>query len=646
MANASPTSSPPAPTLPSRSEGLPKTKQLGAADPAASNRSIWWSVSVHSLGLFIVLVALLPFVTTDAVWTSDEGALLYQAQHVAQGNGWEVPHPLPEADPPGTQFPIELTVRGVNGGYLPYSRHAALVWTAAIIHSLFGYAGLLVMSIVGTVGAASAAAKLGDLLDPYPSRSNRLGIAALWCTGVGTPMLFNSYIAWAHTLVAALLSWAFVLLIKSQGSPLANTSNHNGADSTAGKNRVAVAPIFVSVGLIFTACLLRTEAVLGGIAIGLALLAVSKTMFYLPRDSAPSKRRWPYLRLSGVAALVAAAAGLITDKLLNPPNTGPLKPASFDEVYGLLDGRLAGFYQTWIRPTTDTGVVSLLFLLGATLILVSGYLARQYRASNQAPPLSPQSSGPAVFAIAGGVLFAGGVALLSYQGHGQVDLPSVLVPGLLVACPGLFAGLALTNKKDFQNPILIAALLTCGLFWLAVLATQYRFGGGAEWGGRYFSATLPLVVPVAVRNCWAIIKQRTSIVPVLLVAALVGTQVLLGSISVSRIRVSRSQVAYISEQVEEAERSMIGDGKPVFVTTVPPAGRWMWSHLDSTRWLWVEPEDLTSTMERLADLGFERIALVSLDQTSDLEATKKTYRPQPQEDLTEPVIVLEAVDTR
>ena len=72
---------------------------------------------------------------------------------------------------------------------------------------------MIVLSILGTVGAAGAAGRLGQLIDANPQSRNLTGVVALWIVGIGSPMLFNSFIAWAHTLIAALLCWGFYLLL-------------------------------------------------------------------------------------------------------------------------------------------------------------------------------------------------------------------------------------------------------------------------------------------------------------------------------------------------------------------------------------------------------------------------------------------------
>ncbi len=635
MATGSSSTSAPRRPTPNPSQPSEQTNgktHRGSHGQVRAQGRFWPKLTVHAAALFCVLIGLLLFVSTDAVWTSDEGALLYQAQQLLTGQGWEVAHPFPDADPQGTQFPIELTVWGSNGGYLPYSRHAALVWLVGAVYAIAGYSGVITMSILGTVGASTVAAKLGHLINSNPDTKNRTGIVALWCTGLGSPMLFNSFIAWAHTLVAALLCWAFYVLARhsqAQPSPTTSISRHRWRQESVtlkieGSSRASVLVGFV---LIVAACLLRTEAVLAGFAIGLGLLGLHR---------ATKASGVPF---AGVTALTGAVTGFIVDKSLNPAGEGPLKPASFDDVYGLVDGRLAGFYQTWLRPTTGTGLTSLLLLVGAMLVIASGVLARRYRSASSS---ADQSSGPLLFAAIGVGLVVAATAVLSQVGSSSAGLPSVLVPGLLVAFPSLFSGLSLTTKADIKNPVLLAALVTCGLFWLSVIATQYRFGGGAEWGGRYFAATLPLAVPVAVVNCQKLVERRTSSLPVVFVGLLLTSQLLFGFLGVSRIRSSRSELAYLDTKVTEAEQVLAGPGGgPVFVTTVPPAGRWMWDHLDDGRWLWVEPEELETTMSRLAELGISQVGLISFDQENDLASSAKHYQLQPEADPSEPVLILQ-----
>src|SRR5215217_2863163 len=69
----------------------------------------------HLAALAVVLLALVPLVGTSASFSTDEGAAIVQAHSLSDGRGWLVEHPLPEVDPEGFHYPLELAERGPRG---------------------------------------------------------------------------------------------------------------------------------------------------------------------------------------------------------------------------------------------------------------------------------------------------------------------------------------------------------------------------------------------------------------------------------------------------------------------------------------------------------------------------------------------------
>ncbi len=69
----------------------------------------------HSLALLLVLVALVPVVGVDAVFSADEGAAIVQARRVADDGSWAAAHPLPEEGIPARLTDLTLVARDKGG---------------------------------------------------------------------------------------------------------------------------------------------------------------------------------------------------------------------------------------------------------------------------------------------------------------------------------------------------------------------------------------------------------------------------------------------------------------------------------------------------------------------------------------------------
>ena len=91
--------------------------------------------------------------------TSDEGAAILQADLLEQGT-WIFENPLPEVDPDGVLQPFPLGNSGTEG-LAPFAKHPAYPELLRVVGAL-GYPWLVLVSIVGTVGAALAGAGLAE----------------------------------------------------------------------------------------------------------------------------------------------------------------------------------------------------------------------------------------------------------------------------------------------------------------------------------------------------------------------------------------------------------------------------------------------------------------------------------------------------
>ncbi|MEM9561287.1 MAG: hypothetical protein AAGA93_01635 [Actinomycetota bacterium] len=540
----------------------------------------------HQLALALVLATVLPIVGTDAVWSADEGALLYQATAVADGRGWTFPHPFPEVDPDGGWFPIHLSVFATDGGYVVLGKHTVLVRLVGAVNGIGGYPAVLGLSILSGLVAASAAARLAGRLE------RRAAVPALWLTGVASPLFLSSYVAWAHTLAAALVGWALVGL----------TTERSGGRSGPPIGGWLAGGLALGLAMLF-----RTEAVLAGLALTLALA--------WPAVRPLRRSRWRStvggLAPSAIAA-VSTAVGTAVDTVTAIDRLGPVRPPG--DRWGGLAGRIEAFGHTWLRPDFSSEPHHLLLLGSAAAVIAAGIVARRRPADD-----------PLVLS-----LLAGGVGALALR---FVASPTALIPGLIVAFPVLFTGLALVRRSDLRRGRAETLALFTVLFWGAVLATQYRHGGGGEWGGRYFAIGLPAVIPLSTlgllraADSVAGPSRRRVLGLVAIVALLPVTMGLLG-MAEARER-TRAIIDRVDVSLVDPGPDALGEepDRPVVLTTLAPLGRWAWEDVDRSRWLLVTDDDVAEAGARLNDAGVEQLVLVSESADDDLGQLAPWYAP-------------------
>jgi hypothetical protein len=525
-------------------------------------RRVWeLPVPAHLAALALVLLALLPVIGTSSSFSADEGAAIIQARSLSEGDGWVVEHPLPEADPAGHHYPLELSERGPRG-IAPFAKHPLYTLLLAGADRLGGVTAMVGLSLLGALAAAGLAAALAARMGPG------LGRPAVWAVGLGSPLLFDGYLVMAHTLGAACAAAAALAAVVAfeRRRPAA---------------ALAVAP-FVAA-----AVLLRTEAVF--FAAGLALAAGIAALRRRDRPVGAA------IALSAVAATTLAHLG--EDAWLRHLLGGPVEgtgAAAVRETSGVLAGRIDAFLITWLRPSYQAPpAANVLLLTMVVAVALAAFAVRRAPADRRRiRVLSGLAAVAAVLAVA--------VA------------PRNLVPGLLVACPLVLAGLLLVDRRTIAGPPARLAAISAGIFALGVLATQYETGGSGEWGGRYFALALPVAVPVllvAVRRHGAR----------LLAAGLVASSLGMAVMAVGGLRHTHRFSAGLTAAVAEAAATT-GDGaRPVVVTTAPSMPRTAWATFDDQRWLLATAADLGPLSERLHAAGIDRFTFVA---RSDADAAR------------------------
>lgn len=520
----------------------------------------------HVAALGLVLVALIPLIGTAASFSADEGAAIIQAKSLAAGDGWIVEHPVPSVGRETPSYPLELSDEGANG-VAPFAKHPFYAVSLAAADRLAGVTGMVALSVLGTLAAAVLAAALARRLDPTLAKST------LWVVGLGSPLLFDSYLVIAHTVAAAFVAGAALLALVALE-----------------RRRVVLAAAVAP--LVAVAVLFRTEAALLALALAavMAVVALSELVTFrrAAARSAVTSSAGVVAGTVAVSAFAGAVAARVLEKawaaaIVGPAAASSTRPTGADP-YSFIDARLHAFSVTWLRPSYygPKALDAALFVMLASVAL-GVFIVRRRPTDHVGVRLA------ATLAVGAAVA-------------GFIIAPHNLVPGLLVAFPIGFAGLLLIDRATLRTGPARILFGTFALFTLAVLATQYTNGGTAEWGGRYFAVGLPLLVPVAMLA----LKRHAPAAPRAAAAALIGCTAIMTVMGVASVRATHRFTDQLMTAVDHA-------GGEVQVATNGAIPRLAWATFDRQRWLLVRPDDLAAVLTDLRAEGVRRVTFVTHD---------------------------------
>ena len=503
----------------------------------------------------------------------DEGVAVVQAQALVDG-GWTVEDPLRAVDPEGSAFPLRHATR-TDDGIVPFAKHPLYPQLLGWVEPLGGVRAMVALSLVSTVVAAWGASRLARRLDPDAELVAFYGIALL------SPLLFDSTLVIAHALAAAVVGLGALALLR-----------HLDEDRPVGPWLGGAAVASAAV------VLLRGEGI---------LLAGAATLVLAVR----------WIRLRTPVAFVAASGvglggliGLVVDRAWAAAILGhgidlPAAPGSGDSW---IEARLSGLATTALQPSYDSGSLDWLLPASVLVLVLVAFAVRRGGDDETAARLF------APVAAVGAVVWC-------------AVAPASAVPGLLVAFPLLWFGLSLGGwaRDGLARPL----VLTGAVLAAAVAATQYRQGGGFEWGARYTHLALPLVVPVvAVALVRAARRVDRSTVTVVGVALLV-VSLALSTMGLRTKRDLEAAAGRLGEQIlEVAPPSHLGaddrDGRPVVVSTEFVVPQVVWPELDDARWLRLRDDEEISRVtgpdpriEALVRAGVDRFTFVTLDLGRD-----------------------------
>ncbi len=552
------------------------------ADNLASGRWVRarYSLTLHWLLASLVLLGLLPIIGAADVWSADVGAQLAQSQQLATGGGWYFSHPLPQADPSGEWFTYHLSGR-VDGDYVVLAKHPAFSWLVAGLLQLGGFGAVLAFSALSTSTAGFGVAFLARM-----TVDERSAVVLLWIVAVMSPLAFDGYLGYAHTFAAALIIWsmyAAVLHIRS--------------------GRIFHQGVLLSCVLAAIGPFVRTEAVLAGVALGLALITTSRTWWTV------TQRR--VALISGSLVVVSALIGFVGDRLISIQADSYIGQTT--ESVGWLTGRFLGFNATWLWASSSGWRTQDILLIAVPILWYLGGRAAA-RSSEQSHRY---------------LIVGAGLMVLWWL----LD-PQHVVPGLLLAFPLLTLLASLITIDFLDTPVQVLGLAAFAFFAGAVILTQYPQGGTAEWGGRYFAAGIPFVmvgVSSSVKRLINPSAQRLSrtVLPVGIAS------VLLISTGFGALRQSRLLVADLGASVEQTiagTEQSYGNDDVVVISTSNAVSRLLWAQTSTEPWLLVPPEELEEAMANLNTIGVDRVVVIAERH----QETNRTIGPYVDVEVVEP----------
>jgi hypothetical protein len=519
----------------------------------------------HVLVLATGLAAMAPLMAPGAgTFSPDEAVVVTQARSLGSGGGWIVEHPFAEVDPDDRYYPVAGSTPGERG-MAPFVKHPAYPLVLAGLDAVGGATAMVLLSVMGTVAAAGLAALLAREV------TGGLERPVLWAVGGASPLLFDAYLLIAHAVGAALVTGATLAVVMG----------------TRGRRP---APALVAAGaLLALAVLFRSEALIFALALG-AAVAVAGVV-----------ARRPGVVGGGAALAVAAVATAVAERRLAASLVGegggdalavPAAGGSF------LGARWEGLVNTWLRPSLEVPAGPDLLLVVAAVMAAAAVVVLRGRLGR--PPM--------LVALSVAATGASAVAFLAD--------PDRVVPGLLVAYPLAIFGIGLVDRRSFEASSRLVVTLTTGLFVAGVLATQYRVGGSAEWGGRYFALAVPALTVLAVDG----LARRAPALPGPVrrgaLAGLVACSALLAAGALVSLGSWQGHYDDLLAGIDRAGRSTAaGDGGgPVVVSAYPGIARRGWPALEGQRWLYnPDPEHGPELTRRLRRTGVDELVFVGRD---------------------------------
>ncbi|MGH9177726.1 MAG: hypothetical protein ACRD0N_04130 [Acidimicrobiales bacterium] len=529
----------------------------------------------HCLAFAGLLVVVAPLLRIDEAFTIDEGAYGIQVRALDRG-GWAYEYAGEEVDSELEWLPLYNPTRGEDGAY-PYVKHPFYPVAQLGASRLVGdVVGVHLWALLGALGVAVAAWLVAGEIEPSARR------AAFW-VAAAAPVLVNAYIVWAHAPSAALAGFAVLAGLRA-------------ARALQWRWALLLAAC-LGVGVLIRAeMLLFALALAGAMAVGLwrrGLAWAAGVPVLCAAAGAGAvlvESRWR----RSIVGRSSSVAGFRGED--GSPFAGS---GGLSSLTRWVEGRAEGAWNSLFQGSLGEQRAALLVAGGMVMVLFGAWVARRRRPNWQRD-----------------TLVAMAVATLLYALRLRSDATQPIT-GFLAAWPLALLGLVLVPREHLRKAHVL--VVSVGLFSLAVLATQYRIGGGREWGGRFF---FPMVVPVAVLACLGLRHGLASArADRAAWKALAGLGVLLAVLpTVAGFRVlhtSRTQVGAILREVAGGEPTLI----MTHVSGLPP---FAWQEYPEVGWLAVPPREFAEVAARLRAAGVEDLLLLGPKTTEPTDVPTYT----------------------
>jgi len=509
----------------------------------------------HAAALAVLLAALLPLMSPQSSFTSDEGAYALQVAALEDGS-WAYRYQAERFDPDGAAFPIINSERG-ESGFHPYVKHPA--WPLMLrgtTAALGDTVGLHLLGLLGIVGAAIAAWLLAGELDP------RLRRSAFWLAA-GSPVLVNGFAIWAHAPSAALAGLALV------------------AAARIARRGITAGAVAGAASALVGGVLLRSEGLLfaGALAVALAVV-LHHSVGWKPAIGA-------FGLLAGPAGLAALLEKRWVEDIIGDIVGGATQTLAVRRTgsASYLDGRIDGTWHVLFQGHFSDSAAGLPALAALLLVVIVGFLALRHWGTASRLLLAAAS--------------LGAIALLVLRSSAH---PHEAVTGLLPAWPLAVLGIVLVRWRG-SLPLVRLLGSTTLVFAAAIVATQYAEGGGLEWGGRFLS---PVLVPMAVLAASGLVRALDSVprpertAAVALVVAVGVASGVFGLATAGALRAREDAII----------AALARHPAQVVVTTRPAYPRLAWRADEDLAWMLVDRSGLPALVGALRSRGVEEMVLV------------------------------------
>jgi hypothetical protein len=502
---------------------------------------------------------------------TDTGGKVLTLEAMDRSDSWspDIGYWAAEWDPDGDLHPAVFTTRfgdrWVNVTSLP------AIFVARPLYAVAGYRGALLVPIAGAVACAAAARAIAR------RAGARTGWSAYWLVGLASPITIYALDFWEHTLGAALLGWALIVL-----TDVATGMRARGWAIWGG-------------ALVGLAATMRTEA----LAYGAAATLVAMIACALGVTGVRSRARVG-VTLGG-AVVAGMAAPLVANELLERAVLGGAVRS------GRASSAIVGVGDVGAR-VREALVTGASFPGGTDAAIVLGVGAGLLIATL----VSCRADAPRgrVASLAGCLALA--VLVLMSDGLG-------FVPGLVPATPFAAAGVVALRRANPASRILGAsALVALPLVW----STQWLGGALPQWGGRYIlTSGLVLGALGVAAAARSIPAARWTVTACAVVITLFGV----------------TWLSVRSHDVDDTFEALNRRPEPVLVSTSAFFAREAGPALADHRWLTLydadDPAQRALLAEVLEGAGFESFALVGIAGGDDLREPIGTYVPTTTESL-------------